>query len=121
MPDWLEWTIFSSAILTGVLAIFAYFAILSEKKSLTNNYMSLKFIHFAIVMILVIFMVVNLILFDNLTGLGVSAYLDDNWPRIMKLVDMNQFEAGLTACAGGKYTANAPISTEFENFECPVN
>ena len=106
------WFQVSTAILTGVLAIFAYFAILSEKKSLTNNYMSLKFIHFAIVMILVIFMVVNLILFDNLTGLGVSAYLDDNWPRIMKLVDMNQFEAGLTACAGGKPDGQFPVHGE---------
>ena len=48
-------------------------------------------------------MVVNLIRFNDLSGFGVSAYLDDNWPRILKFIDMNEFNSGLIACQGGKY------------------
>ena len=64
-------------------------------------------------------LVINLVRFDNLTGFGVSAYLDDNWPRIMKLIDMVQFDTGITACFGGKYVADAPISQSFDTIECP--
>ena len=119
MPNWILYTIYGSACLTGLTAITSFFTNLTGSKTMLQNYMNVKFLHFAVFLILVIFMVVNLILFDNLTGFGVSAYLDDNWPRVMKLVDYAQFDAGLTACAGGKYVADAPISPQFDNFECP--
>ena len=50
-----------------------------------------------------VFMVVNLIKFENLSGYGVSSYLDDNWPRILKYIHMSEFDYGLIGCQGGKY------------------
>ena len=48
-------------------------------------------------------MIVNLIKFNNLNGYGVTGYLDDNWPRILKFIKMTEFDRGLIACPGGKY------------------
>ena len=49
------------------------------------------------------FMVVNLIKFESLSGFGVTGYLDDNWPRIVKYINSSEFDSGLVACNNGKY------------------
>lgn len=70
--------------------------------------------------LVLIFMSVNLVRFSALQGFGVSGYLEDNWPRIMKAVDASEFESGLMACSGGKYLKNTTISASFSEVECPV-
>jgi len=65
-------------------------------------------------------MVVNLIKFDNLEGYGVSSYLDDNWPRILKFINMQEFDSGLIGCQGGKYLQDTQISAVYSEVECPV-
>lgn len=70
--------------------------------------------------LVLVFMTVNLVRFSALQGFGVSGYLEDNWPRIMKAVDASEFESGLMACSGGKYLKNTTISASFSEVECPV-
>ena len=65
-------------------------------------------------------MFINLINFQGLRGFGVSDYLDGNWPRILKSIDMREFDEGLIACEGGKYLQDTQISSVFEEVECPV-
>ena len=58
------------------------------------------------------FMVVNLIKFESLSGFGVTGYLDDNWPRIVKYINSAEFDSGLVACNNGKYLQDTKISAE---------
>ena len=65
-------------------------------------------------------MVVNLVKFQNLNGYGVTGFLDDNWPRILKFIKMTEFDSGLIACPGGKYLQDTQISAVYNEVECPV-
>ena len=88
MPSFLLWTIFGSAIMTVVMAVIGYFAVIAESNFMVRGFCYIKFFQFCTVVALIVCLTINLVRFDNLTGFGVSAYLDDNWPRIMKLIDM---------------------------------
>ena len=88
MPSFLLWTIFGSAIMTVVIAVIGYFAVIAESNFMVRGFCYIKFFQFCTVVALIVCLTINLVRFDNLTGFGVSAYLDDNWPRIMKLIDM---------------------------------
>ena len=113
MPKWLMWIIFSLTIQTGIMAIVGFFATVCTNKFMTNNFIYFKIIQFAMLVGVFMFMVINLIRFETLNGYGVSSYLDDNWPRILKLIDMREFDSGLIACPGGKYLQNTKISAVF--------
>jgi len=65
-------------------------------------------------------MIINLYKFENLSGYGVTSYLDNNWPRILKYIHMKDFDSGLIGCQGGKYMQDTQISGVFNEVECPV-
>lgn len=102
------------------MAIVGFFATVCESKFMTKNFIWIKIFQFILLILVFIFMVVNLIRFDNLEGYGVSSYLDDNWPRILKFIDMKEFDSGLIGCPGGKYLQDTQISATFSEVECPV-
>ena len=87
---------------------------------MTQNFIYIKIFQFVLLIGVFIFMVVNLIRFNNLSGFGVNSMLDDNWPRIIKFINMKEFDSGLIACPGGKYMQETQISTVYEDVECPV-
>ena len=103
MPSALMWLIVSLASQTAIMAIVGFFATACESKFMTQNFIYVKIVQFVILIALFIFMIVNLVKFDNLDGYGVSTYLDDNWPRILKFINMSEFDSGLIGCPGGKY------------------
>ena len=70
---------------------------------MTKNYIFIKIFQFILLVLLFIFMFINLINFQSLNGFGVSSYLENNWPRVLKSIDMREFDSGLLACEGGKY------------------
>ena len=103
MPTYLMWIIVSLTMQTGIMAIVGFFATVCESKFMTQNFIYIKIVHFLLLIGLLLFMIVNLIKFDNLDGYGVTTYLDDNWPRILKFINMKEFDSGLIGCQGGKY------------------
>ena len=120
MPKYLMWIIFSLTFQTAIMAIVGFFATVCESKFMTTNFIWIKIVQFILLIGVFIFMVVNLIRFDSLEGFGVSTYLDDNWPRILKFIDMKEFDSGLIGCQGGKYLQETQISSVFSDVECPV-
>ena len=120
MPTYLMWIIYSLTFQTAIMAIVGYFATVCSNKFMTQNFVIIKFIQLALLVLLFFFMLVNLVRFHSLSGFGVSSYLDDNWPRILKFIDMREFDSGLIACEGGKYLQNTQISSVFSEVECPV-
>lgn len=102
------------------MALVGYFAIVCSNKFLTTNFIYLKIIQFVLLIFLFFFMFINLINFQGLKGFGASSYLEDNWPRVLKDIDMREFDSGLLACEGGKYLQDTQISPIFEEVECPV-
>jgi len=103
MPKYLMWIIYSLTLQTAIMAICGFFAIVCTNKFMTQNFIYIKIFQFVMLICVFIFMVVNLIRFNNLSGYGVTSYLDDNWPRILKFINMKEFDSGLIACQGGKY------------------
>ena len=103
MPTYLMWIIYSLTMQTAIMAIVGFFAMVCTNKFMTQNFIYIKIIQFVLLVGVFTFMLVNLIRFEDLTGFGVSSYLDDNWPRILKLINMEEFDSGLIACQGGKY------------------
>ena len=85
------------------MAIVGFFATVCENKFMTQNFIYFKIFQFIVLILVFVFMVVNLIRFDNLEGYGVSSYLEDNWARILKFIDMSEFDSGQIGCQGGKY------------------
>jgi len=120
MPKYLMWIIFSLTLQTAIMAIVGFFATVCESKFMTRNFIWIKLFHFVLLICVFVFMIVNLIRFDQLEGYGVSSYLDDNWPRILKFIDMKEFDSGLIACPTGKYLQETQISNIFSEVECPV-
>ena len=120
MPTSLMWIIYGLTIQTGILAFVGFFAVTCNNKFMTQNFIYIKIFQFIMLALVLIFMSVNLVRFSALQGFGVSGYLEDNWPRIMKAVDASEFESGLMACSGGKYLKNTTISASFSEVECPV-
>ena len=88
MPDYILYFAYSSAIMTVLMAVMGYFAVLSESRFILESFVSLKIFQFCCVCLVVLYMIINLVRFDNLSGFGANPYIDDNWPRIMKLIDM---------------------------------
>ena len=103
MPKYLMWLIYSLMMQTAVLAIVGFFAMVCTNRLMTQNFVWAKIVQFILLLGVFLFMVINLIRFNDLSGFGVSSYLDDNWPRILKFIDMKEFDSGLIACQGGKY------------------
>lgn len=120
MPTYLMWIIISLTLQTAVMAVIGFFAIVCANKFLIQNFIYVKIVQFVLLIGVFIFMIVNLVKFNNLTGFGVDSYLDDNWPRIIKFIDMKEFDGGLVACRGGKYLQDTKISSVFNDVECPV-
>ena len=120
MPKYLMWIIFSMTFQTAIMAIVGFFATVCESKFMTQNFIYFKIFQFVLLILVFVFMVVNLIRFDNLEGYGVSSYLEDNWPRILKFIDMSEFDGGQIGCQGGKYLQDTQISSTFAEVECPV-
>lgn len=65
-------------------------------------------------------MFVNLIRFEILSSFGDGSYVNATWSRILKFINMKEFDYGLIACTGGKYKQDTQISAIFEEVECPV-
>lgn len=120
MPTSLMWIIISLAFQTAIMAIVGFFAVTCNNKFMTQNFIYMKIFQFCMLLGVFLFMFINLIRFSTLTGFGVSSYLEDNWPRIMKSIDMREFDSGLIACQGGKYLQNTTISSNFDEVECPI-
>ena len=120
MPTYLMWIIISLTLQTAFLAVLGFFAVACANKFLIQNFIYAKIIQFVLLIGVFIFMIVNIVRFNNLQGFGVDSYLDDNWPRIIKFIDMKEFDGGLVACRGGKYLQETKISTVFSEVECPV-
>lgn len=72
------------------MALVGYFAIVCSNKFLTTNFIYLKIIQFVLLIFLFFFMFINLINFQGLKGFGASSYLEDNWPRVLKDIDMRK-------------------------------
>lgn len=104
MPRYLMWIIYSLTFQTAIMAIVGYFAIMCSSKFMIQNFIYIKIVQFVILVLVFVFMIVNLINFQTLSGFGVSSYFSNNWPRIIKTIDMREFDHGLIACEGGKYT-----------------
>lgn len=120
MPKYLMWIIYSLTFQTAIMALVGYFAVSCSNKFMTTNFIYIKILQFALLVILFFFMFINLIYFQGLKGFGVSSYLDGNWPRVLKSIDMREFDEGLIACEGGKYLQDTQISAVFEEVECPI-
>ena len=106
MPTYLMWIIYSLTLQTAIMAIVGFFAMVCQNKFMTQNFIYVKIVQFILLVLVFVFMIVNLVRFNDLSGFGVTSYLDDNWPRILKFINMQEFESGLIACQGGKYLQN---------------
>ena len=115
MPNALLWVIYGFAIFTMVMAVFGFISVLTGSKRMVQGFIFIKMAQLLAVIVIILYLIVNLIRFSSLAGFGTSAYLSDNWPRVMKFIDMNMYDSGITACSGGKYIADTPILTTFDN------
>ena len=106
MPRYLMWIIYSLTLQTAIMALQGFFATSCSSKFMTQNFIYIKIFQFAMLVLLFVFMFINLINFQSLRGFGVSSYINDNWPRVLKSIDMREFDSGLLACEGGKYLQN---------------
>ena len=120
MPKYLMWIIYSLTMQTCIMAIVGFFATICTSKFMTQNFIYFKICQFILLVGVFAFMVVNLIKFESLSGFGVTGYLDDNWPRIVKYISSSEFDSGLVACNNGKYLQDTKISAIYEEVECPV-
>ena len=106
MPKYLMWIIYSLTFQTAIMAVQGFLAASCSSDYMTKNYIFIKIFQFILLVLLFIFMFINLINFQSLNGFGVSSYLENNWPRVLKSIDMREFDSGLLACEGGKYLQN---------------
>ena len=114
MPTWLMWIIYGLIFQTAILAIVGFFAVVCQSKFMTQNFIYVKIAQFVLLLGVFFVMVVN-----NVRVFGFADF-ESNWPRILKFVDMREFDSGLMACEGGKYLQTTQISSVLTEVECPI-
>ena len=120
MPKWLMHFVWGLAFSTGFMAIQGFLAMACQSKWMTQNFIAVKVIHLVLLISIFVIVFVNLIRFEALSSFGDGGYVNATWSRILKFINMKEFDYGLIACTGGKYKQDTQISAIFEEVECPV-
>jgi hypothetical protein len=60
-----------------------------------------------------LYVFIRYFVFDWISIFGYKSYFTLHWTEIMKEINLNEFKAGLLACANGKYDSTARLSNTF--------
>ena len=84
MPDYLLWFIYLTTILSFLLAILGFFAMVCFENKLTQIFLTGKMLQFMFSIVLTVILIMQAINISHSQYLGESSYLNQGWPHILK-------------------------------------